>query len=178
MADILQHNDEFLTAISGKNVVLAQCALQKARRFLQREVAHGVAVSVVDRLEVVDIDNHHAQRRTLLVAAEDGANGLFQCAAIEDARQGVGFGELAQLLGQRSLLVLHFSFLAKLFAQEIKFLEHLLHFRSDAILIVCLGKIACRYRGDLRPDGLHGLEQRCLVDRCEAKQDQNRNEGD
>ncbi|MNL66035.1 hypothetical protein D3C87_1904460 [compost metagenome] len=50
-----------------------------------------MAIAVVDGFEVVDVDNHHAKRLQLLLAAQYGTNGLFQRTAIGHTGQGICF---------------------------------------------------------------------------------------
>jgi hypothetical protein len=87
-----RHEDrEFLTAIAGNDVAGTHHLLQAFGDLAEDPVAAGVAIGVVDRLEVVDVEQDQAE---LLVAAS-GAIGvkaqlLLQEAAVVELGQPVG----------------------------------------------------------------------------------------
>jgi len=62
-----------------------------------------VAVTVVDRFEMIDIDHHHSQRTALTLAVSDFRPGeIDQCASIRQARQCIGQRELLELRIEKS----------------------------------------------------------------------------
>ncbi|MNP33451.1 hypothetical protein D3C76_1266920 [compost metagenome] len=81
-ADFVQHlvrriqrgighdNGELFTTVTANEIGLAQALLEKQRQALDHPVAHGVAVAVVDLLEVVDVEHGKAQRLLLTAGAE------------------------------------------------------------------------------------------------------------
>src|SRR5690606_25119419 len=57
-----QHGDELLAAVAHEQVATADRAAQPARDLREHHIADAVAVLVVDRLEVIDIDERERQR--------------------------------------------------------------------------------------------------------------------
>ena len=96
-----QHRDEFLAAIAPEQVLRPQRAAQRVRDHAQAMVAAGVAVEVVDLLEVIDVDEQQRQRRRmpLAVGLEGARDPLVDAAAVEGAGQGVDLGGAPQGLG-------------------------------------------------------------------------------
>ena len=74
-------------------VVLAHALAQPARHLQQQLVAGGVAEGVVDRLEVVDVEQHHADRRALTLGqAELPGQRLDEQGPVGELGQGVVVG--------------------------------------------------------------------------------------
>src|SRR5262249_17730370 len=94
-----QDDAEFLTAVAAQEVAFAQSREEAARDDLQREVAQGVAVAVVQVLEVVDVD-HDARERLAagLRLHEQSVERLEEGAAIETPGERVARREVAQFL--------------------------------------------------------------------------------
>ncbi len=94
-----QRDDEFLAAVARDVIaVAAQAARQRLRDLAQHVVAGRVAVVVVERLEVIDVDEQHGQR----AAAARRALGFLrehriERAAVVEARQRIGVREPVQL---------------------------------------------------------------------------------
>ena len=92
--------EELLAAAAHDDVGGAQDIAEQLRRPHQHLVAGAVAVAVVDRLEVVEVDDGDAEQ-----AADADGRWLRQFAieeaAIVDAREPVALGLVAQLLLQR-----------------------------------------------------------------------------
>ena len=53
------HDNEFLAAVAGKRIERAGVGAQRIGDGTKRRVAGGVAVLVVDQLEMIDIDHQH-----------------------------------------------------------------------------------------------------------------------
>ncbi|MNM28623.1 hypothetical protein D3C81_391390 [compost metagenome] len=91
---VLQQNLEFIAALARHRVALAHAAGEETRHYLQRLVAHGLAVRIVDVLEAVQVQAHqhyllaiaHGLRARLLEA-------LAHQHAIGQARQGIVVGQ-------------------------------------------------------------------------------------
>jgi len=91
---VLQQDLEFVAALARHRVALAHAAGEEARHHLQRLVAHGLAVRIVDVLEAVQVQAH--QHHLLAVARGVRARLLEAFAhqhAVRQARQGVVIGE-------------------------------------------------------------------------------------
>ncbi len=71
-----KQQQEFLAAEAHRVVACAQAAAQGRRDGSNHGVAEGVAVAVVDALEMVDVDHRHAQRQRSVVAADFGQTGV------------------------------------------------------------------------------------------------------
>ena len=61
-----QHDDGLVAAEAPEHVLVAQHGAQPVRRLLQHAVAGRVAVPVVDRLEAVEVDEHHVHAQAVL----------------------------------------------------------------------------------------------------------------
>ena len=93
-----RQGDQLLPAMPGEVVPLPQRAAQRGRRRLQHEVPAGMTVPVVDRLEMIQVEQHQragpafpAQARRLRHGEADEAP------AIGDAEERVGGGQPVQL---------------------------------------------------------------------------------
>ena len=100
-AGIRQHDDEFLAAEPPDQIGLAQVRLRGPGEDLQHLVADRVAEAVVDRLEMVEVDQQHADRtvaRDLLL--QQGLGVLQEGAAVEQAGERIDHrGGLVPQLG-------------------------------------------------------------------------------
>ena len=70
----VEQDDEFLAAVASKRVVAAQLLVDDRDDGAQARVARGVAVAVVDALEVVEVDEQQRERGA--VGGEARARGL------------------------------------------------------------------------------------------------------
>ncbi len=85
-----QDQHEFLAAIAADHVARPQVGPDGLGDAAQDDVARGVAVGVVDGLEVVDVDEGDRQRALVASGALDlGEEGAQQGAPIDDAGQAV-----------------------------------------------------------------------------------------
>src|SRR5580700_5723407 len=75
-----EQQDEFVAAEPSKEVALAQLSLPGRSGLDQGPISRRVAVKVVDRLEIIEVDDDEGQGRT--DALGDGA---FQCRRVEKA---------------------------------------------------------------------------------------------
>ena len=90
---------ELVAAVAGDLVVRAQLALQRAGDLAQQLVAGRVALGVVDALEVVEVQDHGAERMPVTARAGDLlADAQLHRAVVEDARQRVGAGDVLDVL--------------------------------------------------------------------------------
>ncbi len=99
LARLGQQDDELLPAEPPHHVVLAQLVEQHVADRSQHRVPDQVTVSVIDRLEVIDVDQGHGQR----TAGPDGPGDLRRGLAlpgrrVEEPRLGVDAG-LGEKLG-------------------------------------------------------------------------------
>ena len=97
-AQVEQHHHELVAALAGHGVLGAQAVLHAPRRFLQQQVAGGVAMGVVERLEVVQVQEDD---RAVLVRAHAAhqrlRQALVQQAAVGQLGQGVVEGQVLDL---------------------------------------------------------------------------------
>ena len=66
---VRQHRHKFLAAIAAQAVDTAQALAQQVGQGADDVVANGVAMAVVDLLEVIDIQHHHAGRLAIALGA-------------------------------------------------------------------------------------------------------------
>ena len=93
--------DEFLAAIAGQQRIVAHVRLQRRRGHLQHLVAGGVAIGVVDDLEVVGVEHQHRDVALPLPGEFDrGRRQFAECTPRHRSGQFVGDGAAAQLLAQ------------------------------------------------------------------------------
>ena len=86
-----QDRDELVAAPAGQLIARAHPGGQPARDLDQHLVARLVAVGVVDRLEVVDVDVHQREQSAVAHAQRDLALQLVRAvAAVRELRQVVG----------------------------------------------------------------------------------------
>ena len=82
-----QQDHELVAAPAADHVGVAHGARQPSGTFLQHEVAELVAERVVDLLEAVQVDEHHAQPGVEARAVEDRFVGQpFELATVDEAR--------------------------------------------------------------------------------------------
>ena len=94
-----QQHDELVAAVAADHVVVAQLAAQRGGDQAQLLVAGLVAPIVVDRLEVVEVEQQADERRVLAAGARDLlAHADVQRAVVGQAGEGVGGGRHAGLL--------------------------------------------------------------------------------
>ncbi len=95
LAEIFEANDELVTTPAAGKIADAQVLVETPGDIAQQRVADVVTQRIVDRLEAIEIDEKHRQRRRLALAAPDGARQLLgkQCA----------IGEPGQLVELRAL---------------------------------------------------------------------------
>ena len=89
---------ELLAAVAADHVARPQVRAERLGDAAQHDVAGGVAVGVVDGLEVVDVDERDRQRALVAAGALDlGEQGGQQRAAVRDAGQAVDGREVLGL---------------------------------------------------------------------------------
>ena len=97
--DVRQQHDEFVAAQAADGVDLAHAGAHARRHFAQHDVAGLVAMGVVDRLELVEVEEHHG---AAVLLAPPGGQRLVQPVeeqdAVGQAREGVVLGLVAHLL--------------------------------------------------------------------------------
>ena len=107
---VCEHQHKFLATPAGQHVGVAHAGAHRARKGLQRAVAGGVAVLVVDGLEVVDVQLRQQHRAaTAQAAAVLQRHQVEHGAAVDEACQLVAGGQFAvdfERLGQRLALLL------------------------------------------------------------------------
>ena len=96
----LHHHGKLITAKTGDGVLLPHRTPQPFGDFLQHLVAHGVAETVVDLLELVQVYVEHRQQ---LPAAADTAQGLLETVeeqlSVRQASEQVMVGQMLQVAG-------------------------------------------------------------------------------
>ena len=94
-----EQQHELVAAVAGDLVVRAQLALQRLGDPPQQLVAGGVPARVVDALEVVEVEDHRAERRLVAPRAGDLlADPDLHRAVVEDAGQRVGARDVLDVL--------------------------------------------------------------------------------
>ncbi len=98
LAEVLEHDHEFVAPETGNRIPLAHAAAQPLADLLQQAIAHVVPERVVERLEIVEIDE---QQRALALAAHARRDGypqtIVQQAAVRQAGQRVIEREMPDL---------------------------------------------------------------------------------
>ena len=103
-----QHHGQLLAAVAGGLVDLAGRLLEDPGHLAQHDVALLVAVGVVDRLEVVEVDHHQAELLPEALGALDlGLEDLVEPAAVEEAGELVGHRLALDRLVQADVLDRH-----------------------------------------------------------------------
>jgi hypothetical protein len=97
-----QQPDEFLAADAPDQVLAADLPPCELGNSDQHRVAHLMAETVVDRLEMVDVEHHERQRTAVPIAhAQKAVEPLEGRAAAGKARQRVGHRQLAGFSRER-----------------------------------------------------------------------------
>ena len=87
---VFAEHDEFVAADACDQIGVAHAADNTFGEAADHQVAGGMAVAVVDRLEEVDVEIEHGQRHRLVTAARDRQRQpLLEVAAIGDAGQRI-----------------------------------------------------------------------------------------
>ena len=93
VAQLRQHDGEFVAALARQRVAAAQAVLQAQRHLLQQLVALDVAERVVDQLEAVKVDEHHRQLGQLALGLDHGqAEAVLEQHAVRQVGQDVVVG--------------------------------------------------------------------------------------
>ena len=106
---IVQQQHEFLPTEAGDYVVAPQIGAGYAGELLQHLISGGMAVEIVDALEVIQVDQSQPQG---LAAAEQGVaplGFLDEVTAVWQVGEGIGGGQVLQLIhhaAQRLLVLL------------------------------------------------------------------------
>jgi len=94
-----QHDDELLAAVAGKQLFLADAALDAGSQLAEREVAAQVAQLVVDALETIQVEHDQRQRPAVTGRARQlPVQELQQVALVVDVGQGVDDGQAVDFL--------------------------------------------------------------------------------
>ena len=97
-AQVLQHDDELIAAQPGHGVVPTHAVPEDGRHLLEQAIALGMAHGVVDRLEVVEIDEQQGALAAVTRARlERELEPLHQQAAVGQTGQRVEVGEPSDL---------------------------------------------------------------------------------
>ncbi len=105
LAEIFQHDHEFVTAQACHRIFFAHAGLDAPRHLAQKQVAHRVAAGIVEHLEVVEIQKQHGAVAVAAAAAGHGlAEAVEQQATVGQAGERVVIGQSMDL--RRRLLVL------------------------------------------------------------------------
>ena len=98
-ADVGLQDREFVAAETGQRVALAHDLAQPRADRLQKTIADGMAVDVVDGLEAVEVDQMQGEYLVAATRAGDGAAELFgQQRPVGQRRQRIVMREIAQVL--------------------------------------------------------------------------------
>ena len=85
-----QDDHELVAAVAAHRIRGARALRQQLGHQLEHAITHQVAVGVVDFLEVVGVDEQHAQRMLIALGVGDRARQrLVEVAAVVQAGQGV-----------------------------------------------------------------------------------------
>ena len=103
--DPVEQDGELVAAEAGDRVRRANGALEAPRHLLQHRVAGRVAEAVVDGLEVVQVDEHDADRRAAADRAHDRVlDAVGEQRAVGEARDRVVEGLVRELVLERLAL--------------------------------------------------------------------------
>ena len=105
MIELTEHHHELVTPHARHGVRLPHTSAQATGHFDQQQVAHGVAMGVVERFEVVQVQEHE---RTKAPAALVGQQGL-----TEPVRQQAAVGQGGERVEKGQLVHLVFHLLAR-----------------------------------------------------------------
>ncbi|EFI64014.1 hypothetical protein BCSJ1_26258, partial [Bacillus cereus SJ1] len=96
---VQQHHAEFLAAVASGDVGIAHMGLDHPGEGLDRLIAHGVTIGVVDALEMIDVEHHQRQATAIaLVPGEFLGEALFPVTAVGQSGQAVGTRQFLQLV--------------------------------------------------------------------------------
>jgi hypothetical protein len=99
-----EHDEELIATESANRVVDAQVALNDAGDGDDGQIALGVSEDVIDRLEVIDVDESYGKRYMgALGALHLGAQNPFGAAAIEGRGEEVADGLVVELADELSV---------------------------------------------------------------------------
>ena len=101
---VRHQHQQFLAAIAAGDIHAAQLGHQQRAHLAQHRIAGGMAVAVVDQLEMVEVDQQDGDRRAAPLRMGDQAGqSLLQEAAVVEAGQIVAQRHHAQPLAQRQI---------------------------------------------------------------------------
>lgn len=91
-AGCLEDQGEFLASKTAEDVGFAYRLLDRPGRCLQHEVAHGMAEGIIERLEIVYVQDRHAESLSVLARLlQRIAQVLVEEGAVAGLRQRVGY---------------------------------------------------------------------------------------
>ncbi len=92
-----QYQGEFLTAPANPDILPVESLIDEPAQSLEHQVAHGVSMIVVDRLEMVDIEQYQAQRYIVYVCVGHvHPEFTLTRVVVEQFGQSVGLGAFLQ----------------------------------------------------------------------------------
>ena len=101
---IREQHDQLFAAIAARDIARANGADDRGGDLAQDRVAKGVALLVVEALEMVEIDHHDRQRAFAALGEADVAiEHVLHVAAVVEPGERVAQGLGAQLLAQRDI---------------------------------------------------------------------------
>ncbi len=92
-----QQQDELLAAVTGQDVAIAQTGTRHRGEGLQDPIAGGVAVAVVDPLEVIEVDQRQAVLPVRQQVFQRPAGHAHEMPAVEQTGEFVGGHQVFQL---------------------------------------------------------------------------------
>ena len=104
IAQVFEYQHEFIAAQSGHGVAFAHTGRKPLRDLLQKQIADVVAERVVQRLEMIQVDE---QQRALPPAARAGSDRMLQ-----PVHEQTPVGQLGERVKERQILNLFFRLLA------------------------------------------------------------------
>ena len=79
----IDEDDEFVATKTSHGVAFPDTTVQASRNFLQQQIAQGMAMAVVERLEIVEVKEQHAAIATFTAqAAQLAVEAVVQQAAV------------------------------------------------------------------------------------------------
>ena len=103
-ADRLDQQHELVAADPRQHIGLADAACDPRGDLDQQRVAHGMAVVVVDVLEIVEIDERHREAAVAAFAREQAFDMLLDERAFRESSELVAIGALPQFVGKTAQL--------------------------------------------------------------------------
>jgi hypothetical protein len=102
LAEVLEHDHEFVAPETGNRIPLRTQLLKPLADLLQQAIAHVVPERVVERLEIVEVDEQQGALALAAHARRDGyPQAVVQQAAVRQAGQRVIEGEMPDLFLRR-----------------------------------------------------------------------------